>query len=355
MSRNRRSRVIMAGPDAKSKGGISASIYLLNDYLSKKGLEVLLLPTTKSETDGLQVFLIFIKSILILLFELTFHKPILVHIHMASRGSFIRKSILCWLCFLFRTPYIIHLHGGGFMDFYEGLSRLGKVYLRLVFRSAAFVIALSKVWKEWIENVLHIKRIAVVPNGVQDISFQPEELNRTQPTVLFLGLLGPNKGTDILIEAMREVTKHIPSAVLELGGNGDLDRYKEQACDLQNVKFLGWINENERRAALARASIYCLPSWKEGLPFSILEAMSAGLPVISTPVGSISEAVVDGVNGYLVEPGDTDGLSKAILNLLNSPDLRRSMGDAGKIIQQSKFSYERMGASCFSIYARIAR
>jgi glycosyltransferase involved in cell wall biosynthesis len=325
------------------------------DYLSKRVSSTALISTTTVEAGRLERTLIFIKSTLTLLYSLIFYRPDLVHMHMASRGSFLRKSILCLLCQLFRTPYIIHLHGGGFKDFYKELPAAGKKYLRFIFRRATCTIALSKIWKDWIESELKTQNVVTVPNGVNDISFLPGEIDKSNPTVLFLGLLGKNKGTDILIESMREVVKRIPNAVLELCGNGDIDHYKEQARNIPNVKFLGWINADERRAALGRASVYCLPSWKEGLPFSILEAMSASLPIISTPVGSIPEAVEDGVTGLLVNPGDVQGLASAICHILLSPETAKSMGEMGKNLQLEKFSSDAMGRRCLEIYKEYSK
>lgn len=344
----------MVGPDVTSKGGISASINLLNEYLSDQGLSVSIISTIRTETSKLESISFFIRAIFSLMYILIFSRPDLMHVHMASRGSFLRKSILCLICFLFRTPYIIHLHGGGFREFYSELPKAGKSYLRFIFRRAAHVITLSEFWKEWVMSELHIHRASVVPNGVHNISFLPGELNKSRPIVLFLGLLGQNKGTDILIEAMRMVKSRIPNAALELCGNGDIKRYKEQARDIPNVEFLGWINADERRAALGRATVYCLPSWKEGLPFSIFEAMSAALPVVSTPVGGIPEVVNDGVTGLLVQPGDVHGLANALCQILLDPLKAKSMGLKGQALQRRKYSTEAMGNACLKIYESCA-
>lgn len=342
--------VILIGPDVNAKGGIAASIALLEDFINSQNLKVSCISTTNPDSGFLMNFWIYLKALFSLTKRLIFSRPDIVHTHMASRGSFIRKSIICLICMLFRTPYIIHLHGGGFKDFYQSLWGLGKAYLRFVFKKSARVIVLSRFWHEWVAAELQQNHVTVVHNGVHEIVFKPGELNKASPTVLFLGLLGKNKGTDVLIDAMRIVAARIPDVVLELCGNGDIDHYKEQAYDLPNVRFLGWIDENGRRAALGRATVYCLPSWKEGLPFSILEAMSAGLPVISTPVGSIPEAVLDRVSGYLVQPGDARALASAILRILKNPNLAKKMGSAGKELQSRKFSYSAMGESCLNVY-----
>lgn len=349
-NKNSNLKILLIGPDADAKGGISASISLINRSLKEHGVSVFKLATVNPDSGAPIRLIIFVKSILLAFWKLMYFRPNIAHIHMASRGSFLRKSIICLLCLAFKTPYIIHLHGGGFRDFYQGLSRLPKLYLRFIFKKSSCTITLSSFWSEWVKTEFNPRCVVVVPNGVHDISFQSEERSKSAPTVLFLGLLGKNKGTDTLIEAMRKVAYRKPDAVLELCGNGDIAHYKEQARGIPNVKFLGWINTNEKIAALERARVYCLPSWKEGLPFSILEAMSAGLPVISTPVGSIPEAVINGVNGFLVQPGDVDGLSDAILEVLSNSDLAQKMGAAGHKIQKERFSIPAMTEGCFEAY-----
>src|SRR5690554_800424 len=112
--------VVHIGPDPASKGGIAASISLLIDFISNQDLKLSSIPTINPGSgSGLWVYL---NSLLSVLNKLVFNRPDLLHIHMASRGSFIRKSMICLLCQVFKMPYIIHLHGGGFKDFYCSLS-----------------------------------------------------------------------------------------------------------------------------------------------------------------------------------------------------------------------------------------
>lgn len=341
-------KVILVGPSASALGGISACISLLHQGLEDEGLSVYRLKTT----NCLYVFndyLVFCRAFFSLFFRMVFSRPDIIHIHMASRGSFIRKSILCLLSFLFRVPYIIHLHGGGFKDFYKDLPVILKTYLRFIFRNASSVITLSEVWNCWVRSQLGVINSSSVANGVPDYEVVARDKKR-QPVVLFMGLLSQNKGTDILISAFDKVVKNVPEAALELCGNGDVEYYRALAKGAPNIRFLGWVSPEERLEALKRATVFCLPSWKEGLPLSILEAMSAGLPVISTRVGSIPELIEDGVHGYLIEPGDVDALSQYILKIINNSDLALSMGQAGKSLQRSKYSTLSMVDGCLHVY-----
>lgn len=341
--------VVLVGPSLSQRGGIVSVLYGLNSFLISSGVSVRVIPTT-AEGGGWRSFAAFILGWISISNTCLFRKSDVVHLHMSFRGSCLRKSLLGLTCWIFRMPYIIHLHSGAFHTFYDNeLGYIGRKFVVFVFRRASRVIALSSTWQAWLEQSMRLDNVSVVFNGVP--SYTSNCVEQKKPTVLFLGRLGANKGTSELISAMREVARQIPDALLELGGDGDIEFYRKQAVDLPNVRFLGWLDDAGRRSALARATVYCLPSWNEGLPMSILEAMSAALPIVSTPVGGIPEAVIDGVTGFLVNPGDIHGLSSALSYLLIDRQTAKSMGHNGQARHRELFSIDVMGHSCLEVYA----
>src|SRR5699024_5739644 len=110
-------KVILVGPDINAKGGIAASIALLKRYVEGKNMKVVAISTTEPDSPFYINMLIYLRSLYDLAKELVFSSPSIVHVHTASRGSFIRKSIICLTCMVFRVPFVLHLHGGGFKDF----------------------------------------------------------------------------------------------------------------------------------------------------------------------------------------------------------------------------------------------
>lgn len=341
-------KILLIGPSIEERGGIVSVILGLQDFLIKNGIHTKILATTHKRGRWRGVF-VFIFAWLAIISTCLFRRADVVHLHMSSNGSCLRKILLALTCWAFRLPFVIHLHSGRFSTFHkEQLGHFGRSVVNFTFRRATRVIALSAIWKKWLENTIKLNNVTVVFNGVPN--FLPLPSEKRAPTVLFLGRLGTPKGTDNLISAMREIIKTVPDAVLELGGDGDIEIFRQQAFDLKNVHFLGWVDDAGRRAALSRAAVFCLPSWSEGLPMSILEAMSAGLPVVSTPVGGIPETVQEGVTGILVEPGDTMGLSAAISKLLLDTELSNRMGKQGQYRHRDMFSTESMGQGCLEVY-----
>lgn len=341
--------IVLVGPSTTQRGGVVSVIKGLQDFLKSRNCIVRTVATT-TDKGTMHSVLTFFRAWLSICNACTLNRADVVHLHMASKGSCLRKSILGFTCLIFRVPYVIHLHGGRFSIFYEKeLGPIGRIFVSFIFRRAASIIALSKTWQEWLSTTIKLKRVFVVFNGVPSYKNVPKD--KSTPTILFLGRLSANKGTSELITAMFDVMQKFPNTILELGGDGDIETYRQQASGNPNIKFLGWVDDVGRHAALSRASIFCLPSWNEGLPMSVLEAMSAGLPVVSTPVGGIPEAITDGVTGLLVQPGDVQGLAVALCKLLLDPEMANSMGKKAQACHSNQFSSEAMGNSCLEVYA----
>lgn len=342
-------KVVLIGPSINQKGGIASVIRGLQNFFLEKGIDFKIISTTTERKNIYKIFQ-FLSAWTRLFINCICSRNSVFHIHMASRGSYLRKFLMAFTCWISRSPFIIHLHGARFDQFYKNdLGWIGKFSVRFIFRKADQIIALSESWKAWIESIAGVHNVKVVFNGVPT----RETIKRSfdgSSNILFLGRLGARKGVDELLSAIREVARDYPAVTLELAGDGDVEKYRALAHDMPYVKFLGWIDDSARSAALAKATIFCLPSWHEGLPMSILEAMSVGLPVVSTYVGGIPEAVIDDVSGILVEPGDVDGLVRALHRMLDDPKQAEEMGRAGKSQHEKLFSTEAMGNGCLKVY-----
>lgn len=269
-------------------------------------------------------------------------RPALVHIHVASRASFWRKFSFFLLAFSLRIPAILHLHGAEFALFYDReCGPVRKRLVRFVFNRCHHVVVLSGAWKAWAcqmctnPNVVRIYNPVLLPSKVTPWK------QRKPGTALFLGRLGKRKGSYDLLEATARVAAERPELRLLLGGDGELDEVRARAAELgiaDKVELLGWVRGEDKEQLLAMAVLYVLPSYNEGLPVSVLEAMAAGLPILSTPVGGIPEAVADGIEGFLIEPGDVQALAERLNHLLGDPELARRMGECARHKVEIAFS-----------------
>jgi glycosyltransferase involved in cell wall biosynthesis len=281
----------------------------------------------------------------------------LLHIHVSSRASFWRKAFFYFAARLFRVPIIMHLHSGGFHIFYEQhCGPLRKKLVRSIFDHATRVIVLSQTWKTWLQTISSNRHIVAIYNPVL-LPPLPASRPATQAAqLLVLGRLGKLKGSYDLLAAVAKIAPRFPALKLNLGGDGELAQVAARASELgitAQVNLLGWVRGSDKDQHLQAASIYLLPSYNEGMPMSVLEAMAAGLPVITTPVGGIPEAVSDGVEGFLVQPGDVDALADRLTQLLLDPSLMQQMGVHARHKIESTFSAEAILPHIEALYAEL--
>jgi glycosyltransferase involved in cell wall biosynthesis len=266
----------------------------------------------------------------------------LIHVHTASRASFWRKCLFILPSFAIHIPVVLHLHGAEFDTFYDKeCGKWRKRLVRFVFDKSSCVIVLSTAWKRWVQRMSCNPAVHVIFNPV----LLPDRLapwdDRKSAHVLFLGRLGRRKGAYDLLEAVAAIATMWGDLRLVMGGDGEVDRVRNYARNLginDRVEMLGWVAGIDRERCLREACVYALPSYAEGLPMSVLEAMASGLPIVSTRVGGIPEAVTDGVEGFLVEPGDVAAIAERLNRLLCEPDLARTMGTAARKKVESRFS-----------------
>ncbi len=250
----------------------------------------------------------------------------IVHIHTASYNSFKRSALFISLTKFFKRKVVIHIHGGGFKEYYEkNTSFVQKNLLK-----CDTIIALTEYWKEYF-NGLGFGNVTIVPNIVDSPVKQEKKNNDGKVHILYLGLIAKAKGIYDLLDVINDHKTGFDGKItLHIGGNGEtttiLNIIKDQG--LSNiVKFEGWVSGDKKVELLNNTDIFILPSYIEGLPISILEAMSYKLPIISTPVGGIPEVIENGENGLLFTPGDKDALYNAITVLATDKELREDMGE----------------------------
>jgi glycosyltransferase involved in cell wall biosynthesis len=169
-----------------------------------------------------------------------------------------------------------------------------------------------------------------------------------------VGRLAPVKGQQELVEALRDLGRndvHVVFFGRDVERGGAFAAELERLADGLNVRFAGF--RADAAAALGEADALVLPSWIEGLPLVVLEAMAQAKPVVATAVGGTPEAVVDGDTGLLVAPRDVSALTGALERLVGDEDLRRRLGEAGRRRVEAHFSANAMTRRILEIYAEL--
>jgi len=352
-----KTRVLMLGPAPQVMGGISAAVQacMASDLPKRIDLKYL---STHADGSKLLKFLIALKSFIRFPVICFLFKPDLVHIHASAYVSFYRKSVLLIAAKLFRRKVIFHLNGSDFADFYNS-NKVNAFLIRKIVNKADAVVTVSDSWKEWVNSYIGHENVFVLYNPV-DTSFYKDlrPWLRQEPVkkILFMGIIGRRKGAYDIIKLIPSLAKSRPNIRFVFAGNGEIKKAKQlckQAGILDKVEFPGWLGPEAKRDYYSEASIYLLPSYREGLPVSVLEAMAAGLPVVTTPVGGIPEAVEDGVNGYLIKPGDIKAMKEKLLLLLSCRDKREQFGKANKLRAKELFDAKIVVDQLCTIYSSI--
>ncbi len=277
--------------------------------------------------------LIFVQALGVLCWRILRQDLDVVHIHVSERGSAFRQAVTTIIVWLLRKPVIIHTHSAEFHVFYANLPKVLKIGLSWAFCRSTRFIVLSHSWQKfYMENLgLKAKQVIILPNPVRFPLEITRRIDDGKVNFLFLGRIGERKGAFDLIDAFATMPMDCrQSANLVIAGDGEGQKARDIIEKLnlsEYIHILDWVDEQQRDELLSKANIFVLPSYNEGLPMALLEAMSWGLAPITTPVGGIPELVISGKNGLLVEPGDIQGLSIAMQSLILDRQLKQQLGE----------------------------
>lgn len=326
------SKVLVISESLLGKGGVVSVV----KALAKASAPFYHLSSTCPKSF-IHKILTFIKSIILLPHYILIKKIKIVHIHTAAHGSFFRKSILGVEAKIMGAELIYHIHGSSFVPFYEKYN-----YMKWINRSlncANLIIVLSDSWRAFFEGLVEDKNKICILNNIIPLPeiIKDEKANELNSiSFLFLGLIGDRKGVFDLLDVVVNNKEAFESKIkFHIGGNGETDKLESiiREKELETiVTFEGWVDSSLKVSLLSNCDVYVLPSYNEGLPISILESMSYGLPIISTNVGGIEEVVHHGVNGFIVNPGNKEQLEEAIFRFINDHTLIESMGSKSKEI-----------------------
>ncbi len=225
---------------------------------------------------------------------------------------------------------------------------------------AARIVVIGTFWRQFLVQDLGIDagKVVIVPNGVPLPSMPRSAQASDRPIdapcrILYLGALGRRKGTSDLLQALASPRLCTMQWDAVIAGNGDVDSFRKEAEALSladRVRFPGWVGPEDAQALLASADIFVLPSYNEGLPVAVLEAMAAGVPVVTTRVGAIPDLGIDGEAGFMIDPGSIEHLADRLAVLVENPALRVQFGNAGRRRIESSFTIDFTASRLAALY-----
>lgn len=281
-----------------------------------------------------------------------------VHIHsaLAPTVTVLRAALLAVAGRARGCSVVVHAHGGNIQSWLT--TPLRRTILRLAMLPAHRVVAVWTAGEQALRRVLPPNRVMLIDNGVPVEGYPEPDRDHEPPRVLYVGLLTPRKGVLDLLEATRLLRERgVQHETWLLGGTPDEGPAAEaevRAALDGSAKLLGTRAPQDMPAEFAAADLFCLPSWWEAMPLSVLEAMAAGLPVVATDVGDVARAVDDGTTGHVVPVRNPEKLADALERLIVDAALRRRMGSAGRARVVEMFSSEVTAAGVSALYEELA-
>ena len=315
--------VVMIGADRSVHGGVSA---VVNNYY-KVGLDKkvnLIYIGTMIDGSKFRKLLRAVSSYLRFLAVLP--KLDILHVNMAADASFYRKKIFIDTAAFFHKKILIHEHGGDFQSFYyDKNTERGRRLIRKTLNKAQVFVVLSSVWADFFAPIVNREKTVILENAV--LIPPVPKISYDDHNLLFLGRLCKEKGIEELLEAVMIVAKKYPDIKLYLGGTWEDNTLKKKAAALKkHVRYLGWIDERQKEQYMEKCSVFVLPTYFEGQPISLLEAMAKGVSVISTEVGGIPQIMTSGQDGILIPSKDMQVLADSICELLDDVETKKRYG-----------------------------
>ena len=290
-------------------------------------------------------------------------RPAIVHIQTNSFAGLFEKAFLAAIARTLGRRVLMHVHGGLFRQFYEQSGRLTRWLIRRSLAVSHLAIAPTPAIREDLQNAgVRPEKIALLTNPV----FLPERSiwhgapagerpEAKSLTVLYLGRIDAAKGLPELVAAAERVLGRGLKARFRIVGppsaDGEALRDSIAARGLGgHVTLVGPAHSEAKRDEFLAADVYVLPSHVEALPYSLLEAMSYGLPCLATRVGGVGDVLTDGENGLLVEAREVDALAEGIARLLTDASLRRRLGTAARQTVAERFDWSARAADVIDLY-----
>lgn len=338
----------MIGNHETVHGGITSVIkQILGHEWTEGDVDIRFLPSYKGG-NNVQKILYFLGAVKEYKTILKKDSPDLVYMHMSHHGSFDRASVLQKIAKKHNIPTVVHLHGSEFKKYYGECSDKKRKAISGFFEDCGAVITLGTLWKQYIHSIAPKAKIHVLNNSIH-IPQQTVTQEQAEVNVLFLGVLIQRKGVADLLQAVKKLVdgKKLEGIRVQfhIGGTGPEEEALKQYVRENQLDgyadFLGWVDGETKKKALETNQVFILPSYNEGLPIAILEAISYGMPVIATNVGSIAEAVLEGENGFLVNPGDVGGYVNALQRLISDYPLRQSMAKKSRDLAEKQYDEKK--------------
>ncbi len=329
-------RVLVIGPApaaADSRGGMATVAALMAVHPDER-ISVAVLPTYVDRSRSVKL-LVGIRGMLRASWLLLRGRADVLHANLAQGGSVLRKAVPLAAARLAGVPAVVHGHSYDFGGWFDRLPAPARAAVRRMLVADHWLVLGERHVEEYSARLrLPGGRISVLHNAVRIPETAVAQSVADPVHAVALGRMGTRKGSYDIVAAVGALDETVRRRLrVTLAGDGVVDgvRAAVAAAGLgETIRVAGWLDAAARDELLRAAHVFLLPSRDEGLPMALLEAMAYGLAPVTTTVGSIGEAVSDGVTGVVVQPGSPDQIAAALTTLVTDDPLRVRLGAAAR-------------------------
>lgn len=328
--------ILFIGPIPPPYHGVSVADNMLLSSDAAKKYNIHVIDTAKGKSIGdieklkFKNYINALYSIIEVLIQLLFFRIDEVYVPISqNKRAFIRDSLYIKLAKLFKKKIIIHLHGGNFKNFYNDSSRLLQKYIYSSLKGVNAAIVLGNSLRYIFKDIVDDSKIYVVENGINFKADSVKKQYSKKKKILYLGNLVEMKGVLNIVRAIPSIlavdknvfftfvgaweSRSFKNKVMNIIQNNNLDEY---------VSFKGVLTGKDKEGELKESDIFLFPPYcEEGQPLVLIEAMAAGLPIITTNRGCISEMIVHDENGIIIEKNNVEDIVRAVIKLINDMEL----------------------------------
>lgn len=342
-------RVYQVGPSKSLRGGISTVIRDItnSDILNEKYEIVDIESVNKNKLKTFLKAILKVKNI---------KSDEIIHFHVASNGSFIRKFILFKIANK-NTKKIMHIHGGGFVDYYKTSNAITKNCIEEMINNCDEIVTVSKYMADNLESKIPMikGKVKVIYNGVNLKEIDINKLNK-ENIILFMGKVVDYKGAFDVVNITKDISKNLREKNFKviMAGDGEIDKLKNiiKENDLEDlISVVGWIDGEEKERLLAKSKIFIMPSKIESFGISAVEAMNYGNVVVCSDKGGLPEIIKE-ENGFVVSDNSLETFSSILSELIYNNNLIEVISKSN-IKYSRRFSVEDMSINIIYLYGNL--
>lgn len=361
-------KILITAPSLETSRNVSGISSVVSQIIARGSDEFFHFEAGRRDGEkiGIDWFLRQISLCLHFRREIRERKIDVVHINTALAPlSLVRDAVLTKFA---SRPVLLHIHGGRFFT-----QKFSSFFLKRMtgkmLKRAKTIVVLSEIEKDFIEKNWKNTSVRVLENAVLLDEVQPRKPDKSEPpavagglnetsekTLIFLGRLHEDKGLREIVEACRILKNEGFRFRFKCFGAGEAkEKFVSEMTKILGDKFFygGVVSGAEKWQALAASDVFLLPSLYEGLPVALLEAMAAGCVPVASEIGSVREVVREGVNGFLVEPGNTVQIVDKLRPLLSEKIDWENLRKNARTTIEEKFNFKDYIEKLEHFYAEI--